>query len=201
MSDHTMDRPGKDLTAATISRRRLLAAAGGLALGFMVDGRQVWLSPAQARAEGMPVDPFTEAEARTLTRLGNILTVNAGDEGLAHFISAQLRKPTPESLLILRYMDVPPPHDGFYKAGLAALDKAAMTRHGAGFAALTEADAQSLVADMGANRIEDWNNAPPAPFFYFVVRADAIDVTYGTIQGFARMEVPYLAHIEPDEKW
>lgn len=201
MSNQTTDRPAQDLTAAAISRRRLLAAAGGLTLGFMINGRQVWLSPREARAEGMPVDPFTEAEARTLTRLGNILTVNAGDEGLTHFISAQLRKPSPESLLILRYMDVPPPHDGFYKAGLAALDKAAMARHGAGFSGITTADAETLVADMGTGRIENWDNAPPAPFFYFVVRADAIDVTYGTVEGFARMEVPYLAHIEPDEKW
>ena len=201
MTDHTPARPETGLTAAGISRRRLLAAAGGLALGFMIHGRQVWLSPREARAKGMPVDPFRETEARTLTRLGNILTLNAGDEGLAHFISAQLRKPAAESLLMLRYMDVPPPHDSFYKSGLTALDNAARARHGEGFAAVPDAAAEALVADMAEDAIDGWENAVPAPFFYFVVRADAIDVTYGTMDGFRRMEVPYLAHIEPDEKW
>lgn len=188
------------LTGAEISRRRLLAAAGGLTLSFLVDGRERLLTPREARAEGMTVAPFSETEAATLTRLGNILTVNAGDEGLAHFISAQLRKPAVESLLMIRYMDVPPPHDGFYKAGLAALDQAAHARHGAAFADIDDASALSLVQDMGAGKIEEWN-APPAPFFYFVVRADAIDVSYGTMDGFARLDVPTLAHIEPDQKW
>lgn len=188
------------LTGAEISRRRLLAAAGGLTLSFLVDGRERLLTPREARAEGMTVAPFSKAEAATLTRLGNILTIDAGDAGLAHFISAQLRKPAAESLLMIRYMDVPPPHDGFYKAGLGALNQAARARHGTAFTEIDDESALALVQDMGTGKIDGWD-APPAPFFYFLVRADAIDVTYGTMEGFARLEVPYLAHIEPDSKW
>ncbi|RMF07785.1 MAG: hypothetical protein D6763_11485 [Alphaproteobacteria bacterium] len=124
---------------------------------------------------------------------------------MAHFVTAQLRKPASDSLLILRYFDVPPPHDGFYRAGLRALDAAARARHNQPFTALADADAEALVVDMGADRIENWaagtENAPPASFFYFVVRADAIDVAYGTPEGFARIGVPYMAHIEPDVNW
>lgn len=190
----------KDWTAAEISRRRLLAVSGGLMLSFMIDGREQWMTPRQAQAGGMPVDPLNASEAATLTRLGNILAVSAGDAGLVHFVSGQLRKPHADSLLILRYFDVPPPHDGFYTAGLSALDAAAWARHNQPFTAIADADAEALVADMGAGKIENWE-APPAPFFYFVVRADAIDVAYGTPEGFARIGVPYMAHIDPETNW
>jgi hypothetical protein len=45
-----------------------------------------------------------------------------------------------------------------------------------------------------------WHDPPP-PFFYFVSRADAVDVVYGTLEGFRRLRVPYLAHIRPTEPW
>lgn len=196
-------RPDHDdtWTTATLSRRRLLAAGGGMMIAFMINGHEHLLSPSAARAQGMPVDPFTDRQAATLTRLGNILAVDAGDGGLAHFISAQLRKSAADSLLMLRYFDVPPPHAPFYTAGLAALDTAARKRHGAAFVDIDDTRAEALVKDMGADGIDGWDGGAPASFFYFVVRADAIDVAYGTMDGFARIGVPYMAHIDPDPAW
>ena len=47
---------------------------------------------------------------------------------------------------------------------------------------------------------EDWSG-PPSPFFYFVSRGDAIDVYYGTVEGFERLGIPYMPHIIPIKRW
>jgi hypothetical protein len=35
----------------------------------------------------------------------------------------------------------------------------------------------------------------------FVLRADALDVTYGTPGGFENLGIPYMAHIMPEQPW
>ena len=39
------------------------------------------------------------------------------------------------------------------------------------------------------------------PFFYFVLRNDAVDVVYGTKDGIESLGIPYMAHIEPPSRW
>jgi hypothetical protein len=34
-----------------------------------------------------------------------------------------------------------------------------------------------------------------------VVRSDAVDVVYGTMDGYARLDIPYMAHIAPTTRW
>ena len=53
---------------------------------------------------------------------------------------------------------------------------------------------------MGAGTIDAWRG-PPAAFFLFVLRMDAIDVVYGTQDGFDRLDLPYMAHIAPPARW
>ena len=44
--------------------------------------------------------------------------------------------------------------------------------------------------------------APPAAgFVYFVLRSDAVDVVYGTVEGYAELGIPYQAHIMPLKRW
>jgi hypothetical protein len=33
------------------------------------------------------------------------------------------------------------------------------------------------------------------------VRADALDVVYGTPEGFDALGIPYMAHIKPEKPW
>ena len=40
-----------------------------------------------------------------------------------------------------------------------------------------------------------------ALFAYTVLRNDAIDVVYGTMEAYAALGVPYMAHIAPTKKW
>jgi hypothetical protein len=42
---------------------------------------------------------------------------------------------------------------------------------------------------------------PSAPLFYFALRSDAVDVVYGTIEGFRKLNVPYMPHIVPPRRW
>ena len=45
---------------------------------------------------------------------------------------------------------------------------------------------------------------PPATcssYVLFVLRADALDVTYGTPEGFEALGIPYMAHIMPETPW
>ena len=40
-----------------------------------------------------------------------------------------------------------------------------------------------------------------ASYVLFVLRADALDVTYGTPEGFDALGIPYMAHIMPETPW
>jgi hypothetical protein len=67
-------------------------------------------------------------------------------------------------------------------------------------AALSPEQSAELVRKMSGGSVSGWQG-PPAPFFYFVMRSDAVDVTYGTEAGFAALDVPYMPHIAPPSRW
>ncbi|HZD53494.1 MAG TPA: gluconate 2-dehydrogenase subunit 3 family protein, partial [Woeseiaceae bacterium] len=95
-----------------------------------------------------------------------------------------------------------PPFLPFYRTGSAALEASASAAHQARFAALTTGRQRELVSRMARERPPGWPDAaPPAPFFYFVLRNDALDVTYGTTKGFEDLGIPYRAHIPPPSPW
>ena len=41
---------------------------------------------------------------------------------------------------------------------------------------------------------------PPGPLVYTVLRSDAVDVVYGTVEGYEALGVPYMPHILPDRR-
>ena len=103
-------------------------------------------------------------------------------------------------MLMIKYLGVNPPFTPFYSAGLAALNTFANDQHGAIFSELDGEQCAALVGQMAQANPEAWAG-PPAPFFYFVLRNDAIDVVYGTRQGIESLGIPYMAHIEPPSRW
>ena len=186
-----------------IERRTVIKAAGAAAALFAfrtVAGAEVRLTPAAARAGAIPFRQFSADEAATLENLAETLVVGARAAGVAHFIDAQLAAKPADNLLMLRYLDVPPPWDSFYKAGLAGLDATATSQHGRRFTALDPAPRLALVSALSAAPPPDWKG-PPSPLFLFAVRADAVDVVYGTVAGFEALGVPYLEHIKPETRW
>ena len=175
----------------------------GLGLGLLaveVAGAPLLLSPADAKARGAAFKALTAPEAAALEAFGEALAPGARAAGIAHFVDAHLAVDPEQSLLMIRYLDIPPPWLPFYRAGLAALDGLATARHRRGFAGLDAGQAAALTGELAQAVPPGWRG-PPSPLFYFAVRADAVDVVWGTEAGFAALGVPYMAHIAPDPTW
>ena len=120
---------------------------------------------------------FSQREAARLDALGNALVPGARAAGLSHFIDRYVSVAPANSLLMVRYLDIAPPYGDFYREGLRRIES--YTDAGEAIRKLAGAD----------------------PLFHFVLRSDAIDVTYGTMSGFAALGVPYLPHIAPTVPW
>jgi len=122
--------------------------------------------------------------------LGDALVPGAATAGLAAYIDLQLQAGD-QSLLIGKYLGVDTSaQSGFYQA--TADNVIAMTDE--------RTSMQTFIANMAGDKLSDWIG-PPASYVLFVLRADALDVTYGTPEGFENLGIPYMAHIMPEQPW
>jgi Gluconate 2-dehydrogenase subunit 3 len=183
-----------------MERRVFLKGAGTGVLAFTVGGASVMMTAGAARAQGVPFRVLKAHEAATIEALGETLVPGAKQAGVAHFIDQQVSVPPGEALLEARPLNVKPPFINFYRAAIAAVDKAAEARSGRGFAALGPDDQHAFIDAMRQNRIDGWQG-PPGGFVYAVLRNDALDVVYGTMEGYEALGVPYMPHIAPDRRW
>jgi Gluconate 2-dehydrogenase subunit 3 len=182
----------------SLNRREFLQISSATALGAgLLSGCAV--EPIAANAAS-PVAIFDDAQRTLLDVLGEALVPGARDAGFSRYIEAQLAARAADSLLMIRYLGVAPPYRNFYLPALDAIERwsHAAYRHAA--AASNPDQADNLIRDLSSNKPGEWG-APPAAFVYFVLRADAIDAVYGTRAGFARLGIPYMAHIEPTQDW
>src|ERR1700689_5417250 len=62
------------------------------------------------------------------------------------------------------------------------------------------AEQHDFIDLMRQNKLDGWKG-PGSPFVYFLLRTDAVDVVYGTMDGYAHLGVPYQAHIAPTQSW
>lgn len=182
------------------ARRDALKAFALGALAFELGGVTRLLSPREARAQAVPLTLLSEEEARIVGALGRAIVPGADQAGLAHYLDHQLSAKASESFLMLRYLEVPPPYADFYRPALASADRLAVARFAKPLPELSDTEASGLVSILANGNPEGWQG-PPAPFFYFVFRADAVDAVYGTTEGFEKLNLAYLAHIEPPTAW
>lgn len=183
-----------------MDRRKFMQTGGLGLLAFSVGGVEALLTPREARAKGIPFEVLTAKEAAALEALGETLLPGATKAGIAYFVDHHLALPSEDSLLMIRYLDIPPPYADFYKAGLAATEAAAKASFGHGLDKLTTEQLNSFVAKMMAGSIDGWQG-PPAPLLYFMWRNDAVDVVYGTQEGYERLHFPYHPHLPPPSPW
>jgi len=184
-----------------MERRVFLKGAGMGMLAFTVDGASVLMTPGQARAQNVPFRLLKAREAETIEAMGEALVPGAQRAGVAHFVDQQVSVTPGEALLEARQLNVKPPFINFYRAAIAAVDKAAEARSGGRrFAALSAAEQHDFVDAMRQNKIDGWQG-PPGGFVYLVMRSDAVDVVYGTMEGYEALGVPYMPHIAPDKRW
>jgi len=175
------------------------AALGALA--FSVGGTELLLSPREAHAQNIPFRTLTSPQAETLEAVGEALVPGAKAAGVANFVDQQLSVPPEQALLEARILNVRPPYANFYRAALGAIDRASHAKNNdRGFAQLSMSERNDFIDLMRQNKIEGWQG-PPGPFVYLVLRSDAVDVVYGTVEGYAALGIPYMPHIAPTKRW
>ena len=185
---------------ADIGRRGFVKGATLGALAFTVGGVEVIMSAGQARARGVPFRLLDAHQGDTLEALGETLVPQARECGIAHFIDQQLSVPANESLLQARIFNFRPPFADFYRTAIVTIDGASQKMFGRDFAQVSATEQRDFIDRMRQNKIEGWTGRPGA-LVYAVLRADAVDVVYGTMEGYEALGIPYMPHIPPEKRW
>ena len=183
-----------------LDRRTVLRGGATGLLLFTLAGCDKLMTPREARDQGADFRHLTAAEQRSLDALAETLVPGAAAAGIAHYVDAHLARPHADCLLTIRYLDVAPPYSAFYAAGLKAMDDVARAAHGKAFVDLDAPAKAAIVRPMLGGKVDGWSGPPP-PLFYLAVRGDAADLVYGTVEAFDRLNVPYMAHIDPPAAW
>ena len=174
---------------ASLSRRHLMARSTAAGL-FLVAGQWLWLTPQEAEAKAFEPQILTRDQCKALAKLADTLVPGAAAAGFAAYIDLQLQAGD-ASLLIGKYLGVDTTaQTGFYQS--AADNLIALKNDTTSY--------QLLVEGMASDNLTEWMG-PPASYVLFVLRADALDVTYGTPEGFESLGIPYMAHIMPETPW
>lgn len=180
-----------------MDRRFVMRAASAATLAVATGAT---LAPREARTQGVAPRLLSPGEVTCLESVGECLVPGAREEGIAHFIDQQCSGPPHAALLGLRFTNAPPPFIGFYKSALGEIERQSMLRHAKAFASVSAEERHAFVDLMRQGRLADWSG-PPQGLVYRILRDDAVDVVYGTVAGFDRLEVPYMPHIAPTERW
>lgn len=196
MDDNSTTGTGRPVT----SRRSVLRTAASLGITALVGGVLVPMSPREAFAARAKLRTLTEDEAATLAAVAETIVPGAAEAGVAFYVDHHLTVPYEESFLMARYLDVPAPYIDFYRPALAAMDAHVRGIAGRRMDAIARAQRMHMIERLQAGEAEGWQGPPP-PYFFFAVRGDAVDVTWGTMEGFEKLGVPYMAHIEPPTPW
>lgn len=169
-----------------------------LTLRYALPTGTLFLTAAEARERKLPLLKLTAAEGRQLELLGEAIVPGSTACGLLHFVDHQLAASPNEALLIAKYFEVAPPFLAFYAHGLRA--SAGLAADGG--AALEKRDKvgmKALISEM--SKPGAMHDGFPISLFYMCLRSDAIDVVYGTPEGFKKLNIPYMQHIMPPEHW
>ena len=170
--------------------RRGVIASTLITASYLILGQRVTLTPAQATELKFTPEVLTHAELGAIEAVAEQLVPGAADAGISPYLDAQLRAGK-HSLLIGKYLGVDiSTQIGFYQSLASNLQKALQT----------DPSIAAVVSALRSDTQPGWEG-PPASYMLFVLRADALDVTYGTTDGFEALGIPYMAHIMPDKPW
>lgn len=182
-----------------LNRRNVLISGSGVLITAIISGCERKVTPKQAAKLGAESISFTQYERETFIQFSETIVPGATQAGTIHFVDYQLRQDPNDCLLMLKYFQITPPYVDFYKSGLLALDEFSQTNYGKKFTHLSTVQQTKIVKKIIAGP-KEWNG-PPAFLFYMFVRSDAVDLVYGTPEGFEKLDIPYMAHIDPPKEW
>ncbi len=182
-----------------VNRRQFASqTAGAAVLGFSFGSSVAGLALAQGKPPKQ-LRVFSELQAETYAAWCDILAIGAAKAGVAHYVDKYLAEPYAESLLLLKCLQIPPYTD-FYLTGISGIDKESVDRFSKPFLSLDKSGRKSIVDAAVKSSTKVWTDPNPN-FFYFISRSDAVDVVYGTVKGFRKLDIPYLPHIAPTNPW
>ena len=172
-----------------LTRRNLLGAS--LVTGSsLVLGERLTVTPAAAVEREFTPEVLTRPQLNVIEAVSEHLVPGSVNAGIAAYLDSQLRAGK-DSLLIGKYLGVDVlAQVEFYQTLASNLQKALETEQ-----STTEA-----VSAMWSDTQTNWEG-PPASYMLFVLRADALDVTYGTPEGFEKLGIPYMAQNMPATPW
>jgi hypothetical protein len=170
-----------------------------LSLTFTVAGGTLLLTPEQARAKEVPLRTLSASQAQTLELLAEAIVPGSAQLGLTHFLDHQLGADPNDALLIAKFFQVAPPYLDFYAAGTKVAAGMAQKSAAKTIEKMSKAELHALVKEMSTPGAVV--NGFPIFLFYMCLRSDAVDVVYGTPEGFKKLSIPYMQHIMPPEGW
>lgn len=141
---------------------------------------------------------FTSHERRTLAAVAETIVPGAEAAQVVDFVAAMLADSDP--MLCYRFVSFPMPPLEFYRASLDAIVDLSGKMGGHNPDGMAPAQRTALIGKMLSPDLRGWKG-PPASLVYFVIRNDAIDAVYGDTDAYARLDVPYMAHIPPPRRW
>lgn len=187
---------------ANVTRRTFMesaASASILSLPYALPTGTSLLTPQQARARQVPLYHLDATQSAILEKLGEAIVPGSAAAGLTHFIDHELGVDPNDALLIAKYFQVPLPYSEFYAAGVKIADHLARKVSGKGIDGLEPARMTALIKTISApGTVEE---GFPIFVFYLCLRSDAVDIVYGTPEGFKKLNIPYMQHIMPPEGW
>ena len=172
-----------------LNRRKLLGSFL-VAAPYWVFGERLLLTPAEAVALEFTPEVLSRNQLNMIEMAAEQLVPGSVEAGIAAYLDAQLRASN-DSLLIGKYLGVDISGQvAFYESLARNLQKVLEP----------EQSISEVISTLWTDSHADWEG-PPASYMLFVLRADALDVTYGTPEGFERLGIPYMAHIMPEQPW
>ena len=204
MRDVATHRRREGTRCTTLLGAAFIKGASIGALAFSVGGVEV-----HAHAAGRPTPRAwpSRCSARTKRRRSRRSATRSPsarrEAGIAHFVDQQLTQPPPLALLSVRVGEVRPPYVNFLIAArLRAIDArrggygrppVRRSRRG-GADQVRRGDEPPRAQEPGTARRRRASSMRS-------LRNDAVDVVYGTVDGFARVGVPYLPISLPEQRW
>src|ERR1700731_1510393 len=83
-----------------------------------------------------------------------------------------------------RILNVRPPYARFYRSAIGAVDNSSQgLNNGRKFAQLRPSEQHEFVDAMRQNKVQGWQG-PGGSFVYLLLSSDAVDVVYGTMEGY-----------------
>jgi len=157
---------------------------------YLVLGGRLVLTPAEAVELEFIPEVLTRGELELIEAVAEQLVPGSVEAGISAYLDAQLQAGN-DSLLIGKYLGVDiPAQVEFYQLLARNLQEALKA----------DRSASEVLAAMWSDKVSNWEG-PPASYMLFVLRADALDVTYGTPAGFEKLGIPYMAQNMPATPW